>query len=300
MEEKNFRRIVRHIILGLYAFEQRTVGGRGLGNVPALRAIKRFVFSRIQPKSIAVHGLEFFLDPEHGFLNPSTYKPSVLRALQEVLRPGDRAIDLGANTGYFTCLMAKLVGERGRVIAFEPNPANIAFLKKNISANGLHNVSVEHVAVSDAPGTLTLHLRGVHSSLGFDPLGDGTGNRKVSVPVVRLDDRVSAATRVRLIKMDIIGSEPKALIGMKSVLAKNPHIVILTAFCPAFLRDAGSDPVAYLGTLFDLGFSVYDITRGGREKIDRLGVPELVRRYDPKAAIAQGELLCVRGAHQKS
>ena len=50
----------------------------------------------------------------------------------ETVRPGDIAIDVGANLGWFTVILAKQVGRQGKVIAFEPEPLNFQLLKDNI------------------------------------------------------------------------------------------------------------------------------------------------------------------------
>ena len=55
-----------------------------------------------------------------------------------------RCIDAGANTGYYACRMGMLVGELGKVYAFEPMPANFRILQKNIDENKLHAIVEAH------------------------------------------------------------------------------------------------------------------------------------------------------------
>ena len=55
---------------------------------------------------------------------------------QKYVKKGDNVLDVGANIGYFTLMLAKLVGPTGKVFAFEPDPRNISLLKKNIETNG--------------------------------------------------------------------------------------------------------------------------------------------------------------------
>ena len=74
------------------------------------------------------------------------------------IRPGDVVVDLGANVGYYTILRGKLVGEIGRVYAFEPDPVGFEILRRNVRLNGLHNVVLEQKAVSSKPGLIHLDI----------------------------------------------------------------------------------------------------------------------------------------------
>ena len=63
------------------------------------------------------------------------YEPESVRFIRKVLRPGMTCIDAGAQTGFYTCLMASVVGEGGMVHAFEPMPASYELLVKNVQEN---------------------------------------------------------------------------------------------------------------------------------------------------------------------
>lgn len=77
----------------------------------------------------------------------------VTEAMAAVVRPGMTAVDIGANLGYFTLLLADLVGESGQVHAFEPNPAMTTRLRRTISVNGFGaRTTVHQVALSDSDG----------------------------------------------------------------------------------------------------------------------------------------------------
>src|SRR4029077_1786166 len=82
------------------------------------------------------------------------YSQGEVALFEKVLRPGDVAVDVGANIGAFTVAMAKLVGEGGSVHAFEASSANVALLYTNVSDNQLDNVSIHNVAASDKIGYL--------------------------------------------------------------------------------------------------------------------------------------------------
>ena len=67
-------------------------------------------------------------------------------------------IDIGANIGYFTLLFAKLVGDKGKVISFEPEPCNFLFLEKNIASNNFIRVNAQNLALSDKTATMDLYV----------------------------------------------------------------------------------------------------------------------------------------------
>ena len=61
-----------------------------------------------------------------------TAEPDVVRFFEQTIQPGDTVFDLGANVGYFTLIAAALTGPDGRVVAYEPIPANAAALRRNV------------------------------------------------------------------------------------------------------------------------------------------------------------------------
>src|SRR5947207_4362897 len=77
------------------------------------------------------------------------FDPWVDRTLRRLARPGEVALDIGANIGATSLVLARAVGPRGRVVAFEPHPANVVLLRANLSANTLSMVDVHELALSD-------------------------------------------------------------------------------------------------------------------------------------------------------
>jgi FkbM family methyltransferase len=72
--------------------------------------------------------------------------------IESTLKPGMVAFDLGANLGYYTVMMARLVGDSGRVYAVEPFPDNFRLLAENVRRNRLKNVQLENVAIGPEDG----------------------------------------------------------------------------------------------------------------------------------------------------
>jgi FkbM family methyltransferase len=159
---------------------------------------------------------------EHGYWLGS-YEMSKRLAFEREINPGSIVYDIGANVGYFSLLASVLVGEKGKVFAFEPLPRNIEFLKKHISLNKLTNIEVIEAAVSSQSGEAFFDL-GASTAMGH--LSD---SGKLQVQMVCLDDLVSAGevTAPDYIKLDVEGAEYDALRGAEAVIDKFHPVLFL-------------------------------------------------------------------------
>ena len=169
--------------------------------------------------------------------------------LKDIITPGMTVVDVGANIGIYTALLAKIVGEKGKVYAFEPSPHNFNLLKKYNKSN---NVTLVQAAVGDVTGEITLYISDKlnvdHQTYETDEIRE-----KVNVSSYRLDDYLKNE-KVDFIKMDIQGFEYHALLGMKNILRNNANIKIFMEFWPYGLIKAGSSPEKLLTFLHELDF----------------------------------------------
>ena len=184
------------------------------------------------------------------------YEVSVRRAIERVLRPGDHFVDAGANIGVFTLLAARLVGDGGRVDAFEPEPHNRGRLVDHLRINHVGQwVRVHEAALADAAGEAWIHFLGEAAggesgaNHGCSTLYPGptaansgaAGADATRVRTVRLDD-VLQGTRPRLIKMDIEGAEAAAVEGMAGLLTTDSPPTIIGEVNPSQAAAAGVAP----------------------------------------------------------
>src|SRR3989344_5453898 len=120
------------------------------------------------------------------------------------IKQGDTIIDVGANVGYHTLLMAKLVGG-GKVYAFEPEPKAFGLLSKNIKQNGYKNVVLINKGLGEKEQVLDLYLNpknaAGHSLIKRDNW------QKQPVEIIALDDFLPKNTKVDFIKVDVEGAE---------------------------------------------------------------------------------------------
>jgi FkbM family methyltransferase len=156
-------------------------------------------------------------------------EPKLSWVCSRVLRPGDTAVDVGANYGVITLLAAQAVGAGGCVHAFEPQPAVAALLRQSLALNGMDQVQVHELALSDADGELQLQVP--DHNLGAASLSRALDGPGASYSVaVRASGNFLAGLDVgpvRLMKVDIEGHEPAFLRGAARFLATAPPDVIV-------------------------------------------------------------------------
>jgi FkbM family methyltransferase len=173
--------------------------------------------------------------------------------VKAVVRPGDVVIDAGANLGWYTVVMARLVGSEGRVLAFEPEPRNFDLLAQNVAWNGF----------ADRCSLFKLALWEREDTLKFELSSSNHGDHRVRIgalPVDSREDRYNEENRVeitvqskpldavlstvlendipvRLWKMDTQGSEVSILKGAKRTLERTQYL--LTEYWPYALARVG-------------------------------------------------------------
>ncbi len=159
------------------------------------------------------------------------YEPDIERWAAAVLRPGDVAIDVGANVGWHALRFAGLVGARGRVVAFEPGPRPRALLERSVHLSALAGqVDVRGQALADAEGSTALYEDGsaglTSSILAHDWLDR---EHPISVDVTTLDAVLSGLVLppVRLLKIDVEGAEELVLRGAMATLRDAPPAFVI-------------------------------------------------------------------------
>jgi FkbM family methyltransferase len=162
-------------------------------------------------------GLKFDAPQADPGFRLGTYELPVQKALTRYLQPGAVFYDIGANVGFFSIIAAKLVGNTGRVYAFEPVPENVTTIQRNIELNCLTNVTVIDKAVSSSSGQAELllahHIGGaVLATAAMPPDLKG----KMLVETVTIDallERIPLKPPT-IVKIDVEGAEIDVLSGM--------------------------------------------------------------------------------------
>jgi FkbM family methyltransferase len=183
---------------------------------------------------------------------------------------GDRGvfIDVGANRGIHTLYAATRLKERGRVLAFEPNPETLQVLQAHLAINRIENCQVHNVGLADVDGTLRLNVVDEHHSGTCSFLADGSEARGHLVPIRRLDDMVGPIAdheRV-LVKIDTEGYEYQVLKGMEHLL-DHPNLVMVCEVTDSWLRRIGASAAMIFELMARHGYSAFAPHAGFRSRL---------------------------------
>jgi FkbM family methyltransferase len=175
--------------------------------------------------SLLVPADDLSLTPElvtHGI-----YEPAFTHYLMRTLKPGMRAIDVGANVGMHTILMAGWVGTEGHVLAYEPNPDVLSFLRANVALNWVNErVTIRDAGIGGTAGRTTLFVteQFMGNSSLLRPDEQYFANvpmdtvREVEIDVVTLDQEAESFGHIDLIKVDVEGAECSVMKGMTGLI----------------------------------------------------------------------------------
>jgi len=254
---------LKSVLFSAFQKIARLFWGTGIGEIPGVLPAYNFL-SRIlwsNKTVVEVQGSKMYVNPDklprsyirtfQAYILAGGWEALTTEMFKKVVKEGDVVVDLGANIGYYTLLAARLVGRRGKVYAFEPEPTNYSLLLKNIELNGYDNVVATQKAVSDAGGKVRLFVdnedTGAHSI--YQPEEE---KEFVEVEAVTLDDFFKDKDYpINVIKMDVEGAEMAALSGMDKLIRENKNLKMFVEFYLAGIRSAGNSPQEFARRLLD-------------------------------------------------
>lgn len=246
----------------LYAYKKvkKIVGGKGLTKYPFVKSMKIFAYSHLHSNFANIQEHKMFLDPHDSMrlaIN-EIYEPTETELLKKLIKKGDIVLDIGAHIGYYTLIMAKLVGKEGKVFAFEPEPSNYKILQKNVEINSYHNVVLEKKAAADRNGIIDLYLSldssGMHRIYPSKHCKD-----KIQINSLKLDNYFQNSkflNKIGLIKIDVEGAEFNVLKGTIEILKNNKKIKLLLEFIPDSIKECGNQPIELVEFLISHGFQI--------------------------------------------
>jgi FkbM family methyltransferase len=182
-------------------------------------------------------------------------------ALQAWIQTGSLVVDVGANVGFFTGRFAQWVGERGHVIAIEPDAENFLQLGRQLSKSSVANrVTCLRAVAADRSAKMRLARNELHP--GDHKLStDGTG---VEVDAVTIDDVISARLDLVLsmVKIDVQGAEMIVLAGAAKTLADRSSAFFVEVDETA-LRSFGASSIAMFDHFDRFGYQPYELLANG-------------------------------------
>lgn len=202
------------------------------------------------------------------------YEKELGELLKKIVRPGDVFLDLGANIGYFSLLVA-INSPFANIISFEPVKDLFQNMNDNISLNNLKNISTINAAAGEISEEKDLLISTPdNSGMSSFRQPENYSGKKERVKVVPIDEwfKTSGLSKIDIIKLDIEGSELAALKGMKDVLQKQRPILIVEVN-PETLSMFNLRPSDIYDYLKQLNFEGFLILDNGR--FTRLSQPEI-------------------------
>ena len=187
------------------------------------------------------------------------YEYWMARLFTDLVREGMTILDIGAHKGSYSLLFASLMHDTGRVLAFEPDPANSVWIRKNIEANNYQCIELRQFALSDSEGTATFYAADGLGSLMSNPSVRVVHKEPLPVQTRTLDNVLNeeGIRGVDLMKIDVEGADLLVLRGAERTL-RSMNVRLL--------MDVDVHSNAERKELFDLLQSCgYEIYRIGRE-----------------------------------
>jgi FkbM family methyltransferase len=182
---------------------------------------------------------------------------SETETVKRIVKPGMCILEIGANIGYYTILMGKLVGKRGKIYTYEPYHPSVDILIRNVKLNGLADiVEVHNSAVSNKNTVQKLYLgraSNVHSLINYK-----TGDNDADYIEVKTKDireiLVDSDRKIDLVRMDIEGHERELFSRLSNDISPVLPARIFFEIHP--LGDIDPDPTFTkpLTNMLDLGY----------------------------------------------
>lgn len=155
--------------------------------------------------------------------------------LQEIvkkyIKPGDIVFDIGANIGYVSIAMSRIVGEHGKVYSFEAIPSTGERCKKNLELNNCNNVTFINKALSDKCIKTEFRIPDsgdTHSMASMVWHKNASDVIIIEVDTIAIDlDKQFKDLAPSFLKIDVEGAEGKVILGMQKLIAKNNPIIFI-------------------------------------------------------------------------
>jgi len=191
------------------------------------------------------------------------YEPDLCRFIKAKISPGDVCLDIGANIGAISRIMAEKVSPTGKVYSFEPSPKIFEYLIRN--TRDLEQNSCHELAVSALSGEKVFY-QAPENKFGMGTLSALPGWRATKVAVTSLDEfwQQINTPKISFIKVDVEGHELEVFQGGRQALLKNEQILVVFEYSDWAERNAygkiGESPRFLAG----LGFQLGNLEKNGR------------------------------------
>lgn len=245
-----------------------------------MRLVEQYSLPRLRPGTqLTVHTADgrHFTESVH---EPWFFKlmmlgrrdPAETAIVEKLVSTGDTVLDIGANYGWYTTLMARLVGPSGRVHAFEAAPTTAELLRRNCEENNvMDRVVLNCIGLGSAPGTATIHVPKQHGGASLKPYYDEP-TVKHDIKLTTLDAYTAerAPGPVSFVKLDVEGSEFAILKGARDLLGADAPPMWLTEVSRVTAAPFGYTPDDVMELMRGYGYCVCRVLEKPRGRLSPL------------------------------
>ncbi len=210
---------------------------------------------KLPSKKLMLLNLHGYIDTQ--IINRGVFESRSTEICNQLIKPGDVVIDVGANIGYYTIMFSELVGKKGHVYAFEPTKHFRTVLKENLDLNNTENITILDYGLSNKDMTADIDIgpssATMHSPEGYDEV---VSHEKITLKTFNDFVKVSNITQIDFIKIDVDGHEPYFFDGAWDALASY-DVIILFEISHLHYLEAGVTAWDFYEKLISKGYNIF-------------------------------------------
>lgn len=226
--------------------------------------LKKFTGTKLVELHHNNHLFSLYISPQNGFIDKhiflyGVYEPFMLDIISKYLKPGMTYIDIGANIGQHSMYAASIVGENGKIYAYEPIPKIYEQLLASSKVNKYDTIiNAYNYALGEKDSK---ELLNVSKDIGGSSLVNNTGDteEKIEVIIKKGNDDLFNLSKIDMVKIDVEGYELEVLHGIKESLIKHHPIILLEYSGEFYKKNTHNNGTKILTLLIECGYTLYDI-----------------------------------------
>src|SRR3990167_1833594 len=205
--------------------------------------------------------------PLEKLISRKIYREEIA-AIKKLVRAGDIIFDVGANVGFISCFLAKIIGKNGKVYGFEPVAETFHELKENLAINRLENVLVYRLAIFNEKQSIMMNLfeqkYSSWNSLGKPKFKELSPTRQEEVPTETLDNfcQDNEIERINFLKIDAEGFDKYVLLGAEELLRGKKIEYLSFEISEIPLKGSGVKAKEIFDVLKSCGYQSYKFDLG--------------------------------------